>query len=40
MVVLIGRENADVADADMAVSWKLQTAVKTVVDEREKADVA
>jgi hypothetical protein len=36
MRVLIGRENDDVADADVAVGWKLQPAVGTVVDERER----
>jgi hypothetical protein len=36
MVVLIGRENTDVTDADVAVGWKLQPAIGIVVDERER----
>jgi hypothetical protein len=36
MVVLTGREKADVTDADVLVCWKLQPAAGTVVDERER----
>jgi hypothetical protein len=36
MLVLTGREKADVAYADVAVGWKLQPAAGTVVEEREK----
>jgi hypothetical protein len=36
MVVLTGREKADVTDADVLVGWKLQPAAGTVVDERER----
>jgi hypothetical protein len=34
MVLLIRREKADVADADMAVSWILQPTAGALVDER------
>jgi hypothetical protein len=36
IVMLTGREKADVADADVAVGWKLQPAAGTVVGERER----
>jgi hypothetical protein len=36
MVVLTGREKADVADADVLVGWKLQPAAGTIVGERER----
>ena len=36
MVLLTGRERVDVADADVAMGWKLQAAAGTVVDERER----
>jgi hypothetical protein len=34
MMVLTGREKINVADADVTVGWKLQTAAETVVGER------
>jgi preprotein translocase subunit Sec63 len=34
MMVLTGREKTNVADIDVTVSWKLQTAAETVVGER------
>jgi hypothetical protein len=34
--VLIGREKADIADIDMFVGWKLQSAAGTVVGENER----
>jgi hypothetical protein len=36
MVVLAGRENADVTDADVPVGWKLQPAAGTIVGESER----
>jgi len=36
IVMLTGREKADVTDADVAVGWKLQPAAGTVVGERER----
>ena len=36
IVMLTGKEKADVADADVAVGWKLQPAAGTVVGERER----
>jgi hypothetical protein len=36
MVVLIGREKADVTDTDVAVGWKLQPAAGTIVGKRER----
>jgi hypothetical protein len=36
MVLLMGREWADVSDADIAVGWKLQPAVETMVNKRER----
>jgi hypothetical protein len=36
MVVLIERENAGVADANVAVGWKLHPAAGTIVSERER----
>jgi hypothetical protein len=39
ITVLTGRENADMTDTDVAMDWKVQSAVGTVVDEREKTDV-
>jgi hypothetical protein len=35
-VMLIERENASVPDIDVTVSWKLQSAAETVVDERKR----
>jgi hypothetical protein len=34
--VLIGREKTDIADIDMVVGWKLQSAAGTVVGEKER----
>jgi hypothetical protein len=36
MVVLTGREKADMPDADVVVGWMLHPAVGTVMDERER----
>jgi hypothetical protein len=36
MMVLTGREKANVADADVAVGWKLQPAAGTVVGDSER----
>jgi hypothetical protein len=36
MVVLTGREKADVADADVAVTWVLHLAAGVLVGERER----
>jgi hypothetical protein len=36
MVVLTVREKLDVADADVTVGWKLQSAAETVVSEKER----
>jgi hypothetical protein len=36
MVVLTGREKADVTDTDVAVGWKLQPAAGTIVGKRER----
>jgi hypothetical protein len=36
MMVLTGREKANVADADVAMGWKLQPAAGTVVGDSER----
>jgi hypothetical protein len=36
MVVLNRREKIDIANADLAVNWMLQSATRTMVDERKR----